>query len=147
MNFPAKSELFQSARMDRDFKSWWEDVKKDLAAYLQAKGELTKLQAYEKIARIVGVVISFLILGFLVGFVIIFLLLMLGSWIVELTGSVAIGISSVALLVIASFVFLLIRRKAILEKPITNRVLDAMFDDEGYTPKDLGIQDKKYDGK
>ena len=118
--------------MDKDFSTWWKEVREDVTKYLEARGKLTKIQAYEKISKITGVLISFIILAFIVGFVIIFLLLMIGSWIQALTGSVAIGFSSVAVLVIALFVFLSLKRKTVLEKPITRRVIEALYDEEDF---------------
>src|SRR5262245_53796233 len=118
--------------MDKDFATWWKEVREDVAKYLEARGKLTKIQAYEKISKITGVLISFIILAFIVGFVIIFLLLMIGSWIEALTGSVAIGFSSVAFLVVALFVFLSVKRKTVLERPISKSVIEALYDEEDF---------------
>lgn len=118
--------------MEKDFSSWWKEVREDVSNYLQARGKLTKIQAYEKIAKVTSVIISFLILAFLVGFVIIFLLLMIGSWVAQLTNSTTIGVSSVAVLVIGFFIFLAAKRKSVLERPITGWIIQALYDEEDF---------------
>ena len=118
--------------MEKDFSSWWKEVREDVSNYLQARGKLTKIQAYEKIAKVTSVIISFLILAFLVGFVIIFLLLMIGSWVAQLTNSTTIGVSSVAILVIGFFIFLAVKRKSVLERPITGWIIEALYDEEDF---------------
>jgi len=117
---------------EKNLITWWNELREEFTAYLRARAQLTKLEAYEKIAKVTGVMISFIILAFLVAFVIIFILIMIGSWIVQLTGSVAIGFSSVALLVIGLFIFLSVKRKSVLEKPVSRRVLEALLDDEEF---------------
>lgn len=116
--------------MEKDLKSWWDELKKDFSIYLDAKTQLTKIQVYEKIAKVVGVVISFFVLALLVIFVIAFVLIMIGSWVTALTGSVSIGMSSVAMILIISFALLAIKRKTWLEHPITNSVIDALYDED-----------------
>ena len=117
---------------EKNLRDWWNELREDLNTYLRARAQLTKLEAYEKIARIIGVMISFFILAVLVGFVIIFVLIMIGSWIVQLTGSVAIGFSSVALFVVGLFIFLSVKRKSVLEQPVSKRVLEALFDEKDF---------------
>jgi hypothetical protein len=115
---------------DKDFQTWWHALREDITTYLRARVQLTKLEAYEKISRVMGVMISFFILALLVGFVIIFLLIMVGSWITELTNSIALGFSVVGLLVIGLFIFLFIKRKNVLERPIATAVLEALYDED-----------------
>src|SRR6476659_6691093 len=108
---------------EKDLHTWFQEVREDLTTYLQARVKLTKLEAYEKIAKIIGVMISFFILALLVGVLIIFILIMVGSWITQLTGSVALGFSSIALLVTGLLIFLGVIRKNVLEKTVSKRVI------------------------
>ena len=117
---------------EKDLHTWFQEVREDLTTYLQARVKLTKLEAYEKIAKIIGVMISFFILALLVGVLIIFILIMVGSWITQLTGSVAIGFSSIALLVTGLLIFLAVKRKSVLEKPVSKWVIAALFDEEDF---------------
>src|SRR5215217_6955814 len=117
--------------MDKDFSSWWKEVRADVSSYLQVRAKLTKIQAYEKIAKVTGVIISFLILAVLVGFVIIFILIMLGSWIGQLTNP-AIGFSSIALLIVGLFIFLTLKRKTVLERPVSGWIIEALYDEEDF---------------
>jgi len=126
---------------EKKLGDWFNELREDVTTYLRARAQLTKIEAYEKIAKVVGVVISFFILALLVGFAIIFILIMFGSWITQLTGSPAIGFSSVALLVIGLFIFLLVKRKSVLEKPVSNFVIEALFDEEEF-PEDRIKKDK-----
>ncbi|HYV91295.1 MAG TPA: phage holin family protein [Chitinophagales bacterium] len=131
---------------EKNLGTWWKELREELTEYLKARAQLTKLEAYEKIAKVVGVMISFFILALLVGFVIIFILIMIGSWIAELTGRVAIGFSSVALLVVGLFIFLSVKRKSVLEKPVSRRVIEALFDEEEFfSEKSAGDEQYKKD--
>ncbi len=116
--------------MDKDFSTWWKAVREDVTNYLQAKANLTKIQAYEKVSKVTGVMASFLILALLAGFVIVFLLIMIGSWITALTHSNVTGYSSVALLILGLFLLLLFKRKSVLEKPIAEKVIEALYEEE-----------------
>lgn len=129
---------------DKNLSSWWNEVREDVATYLRARAQLTKLEAYEKIAKVVGVIVSFFILALLVGFVIVSILIMIGSWIGELTGSSSIGYSSVAFLVVGLFIFLSVKRKSVLEKPISNWVVEALVDEEEFIGEETK-QDKTND--
>lgn len=117
---------------EKDLHTWFQEVREDVITYLQARAKLTKLEAYEKIAKVIGVMISFFILALLVAFLIIFILIMVGSWITDLTGSATIGYSSVALLVTALLIFLAVKRKSVLEKPVSKWVITALFDEEDF---------------
>ena len=121
-----------SIMAEKNLIAWWNELREDVTTYLRARAQLTKFEAYEKIAKVIGVMISFFILAFLVAFVIIFILIMIGSWIVQLTGSVAVGFSSIALLMIGLFIFLSVKRKSVLERPVSKWVIKALFDEEEF---------------
>jgi hypothetical protein len=122
--------------MEKDFSDWWKEVREDVANYLAARGNLTRIQAYEKVAKVTGVLVSFVILAFLFGFLIVFMLIMVGSWIAELTGSTVLGYTSVALLLFALFFLLAFNRKSMLEKPFTEKVIEALYDEEDFIHHD-----------
>lgn len=121
--------------MEKDLRSWWNEVKEDVAAYLKARGNLTKIQAYEKVGKVTGVMVSFLILALLASFVLICLLVLVGSWIGELTHSNVIGFSVVAGLAAAIFILLLVKRKRWLETPVTIKVIEALYEDHVIPPE------------
>jgi hypothetical protein len=132
--------------MEKNSSAWWEEVKQDISAYLQARAQLTKIQAYEKIAKVTSVMISFFILALLAGLMLVFALLMLGVWISELTHSVGLGSTSVAAAVIGLFIYLSIKRKQVLEKPLSNRIIEALYEEEDFSkqsnPSDLHEQER-----
>lgn len=117
---------------EKDLHTWFQEVREDLTTYLQARAKLTKLEAYEKVAKVMGVLISFFILALLVGILIVFILITLGGWIAKITGSDAIGFTSIVLLVTALLIFLSVKRKTVLEKPVSKWVIAALFDEEEF---------------
>lgn len=98
--------------------------------YFQARLQLTKLQAFEKIARVTGIVFSLLIISLVGCFTIVFVGLMSGFLISDLTNSNAIGFSVVGVLFVILFIILIINREKLLEKPIAEKVVRELFEDE-----------------
>jgi hypothetical protein len=98
--------------------------------YLQARLQLTKLQAFEKIARVTGIIFSMMIISLVGCFTIVFVGLMGGFLLSDLTHSNAIGFSIVGVLFVLLFVILIINREKLLEKPIAEKVVRELFEDE-----------------
>ena len=115
-------------------KSFLSQLRDAGAAYFQAKLELTKIQAYEKIAKVTGVVFSLLIISLLACFTILFVGLMLGFLISDLVGSNAIGFSVIGVVFIILMVILVMKRESILEKPITEKIIVELFEEKETEP-------------
>ena len=128
--------------MTEDKKSILTQLREAGAEYLHARLQLTKLQAYEKIARITGIVFSFLIISLLACFTILFAGLMLGFVISDLVHSNAIGFSVIGVAFIILFIFLVMKRETILEKPIAEKVIKELFEE----PEDDDTPEESFTG-
>ena len=116
--------------MEDEPKSFLTQLRDAGAEYLQAKVQLTKVQAFEKIARVTGIVFSLLIVVLLSCFTVVFIGLMLGFLIADLTHSNAIGFSVIAGIFILLLIILVVKRESILEKPIAEKVVKELFEEE-----------------
>ena len=111
-------------------KTYFEEVKEAGEEYLKAKLELTKVQAFEKIARVTGVFSSLLILSLVASFTVLFLGMMIGFLLAEIFKSNAIGFSIIGILFLLFFLIIAFRRKSMLERPIVETVIKELFDEE-----------------
>lgn len=119
--------------MQEEEKSFLIHLREAVADYLQARLQLTKVQAFEKIAKVTGIVFSMLIVALLACFTVLFVGLMLGFLIADLTHSNAIGFSVVGGLFIIMLAFLIIKREGILEKPIAEKIIKELFEDDPFS--------------
>ena len=129
--------------MRTEGKSLLEQLRDAGMEYLQAKVQLTKVQAYEKIARISGVFFSLLIISLLACFTVLFVGLMFGFLLSGLFNSTAIGFSIVAGVFIIMLVVLVIKREAILEQPISEKIVKELFEDENDWTQQERLPDDK----
>ena len=97
------------------------------ADYFMARLQLTKVQAFEKIARITSIVFSLFIIALLACFTVLFLGMMLGFLIAELFDSNALGFSAVGVLFV---LMLIVKRESFLEKPIAEKIIKELFEEE-----------------
>lgn len=116
--------------MQEEEKSFIVQLREAGAEYLQAKLQLTKVQAFGKIARVTGIVFSMLIIALLACFTVLFVGLMLGFLIADLLSSNAIGFSVVGALFVILLTVLVLKRESLLEKPITEKIIKELFEDE-----------------
>ncbi|HUM46991.1 MAG TPA: hypothetical protein PLD84_08685 [Chitinophagales bacterium] len=116
--------------MQEEEKSFIVQLREAGAEYLQAKLQLTKVQAFGKIARVTGIVFSMLIIALLACFTVLFVGLMLGFLIADLLSSNAIGFSVVGALFVILLTVLVLKRESLLEKPITEKIIQELFEDE-----------------
>jgi len=129
--------------MQEEEKSFLTQLREAVADYLQVRLQLTKVQAFEKIAKVTGIVFSLLIIALLSCFTILFVGLMLGFLIADLTNSNAIGFSVIGVLFISMLAFLALKRESILEKPIAEKIIKELFEDDAEETKpapDLGAE-------
>src|SRR4030095_11779980 len=116
--------------MDGENRNFFEDLKDTVIDYLQAKARLTKIQAFEKMARVLGVIFLFFVIFIFFCFVVIFTGLMLGFLLADLTNSNALGFSIVAVLFIIVLIILVVRRKSMLERPVMENIAKVLFEDD-----------------
>lgn len=100
------------------------------AEYLQARLQLSRVHVFGKIAKVTAVILSFLIIALLACFTVVFIGLMSGFLLADLFDSNAIGFSIVGGLFIILLIVLTIKRDSVLEKPMTNKIIQALFEDD-----------------
>ena len=110
--------------------SFFEELKQVVIAYFEAKIQLYKIGAFEKIAKISAVLFSTLFIAMIGFFFLFFLGITTGFFFGGLLNSNALGF-----LIITGFYFILflvvfIFRKKILEKFIVDKVIEKLFETE-----------------
>lgn len=116
-----------------DKKAFFSDLKKLVVDYLQNRLALVQLTAYEKIARIAGVLFSGIVLLILLFFSLLFISLAGGFYFSQLFQSTFYGFSLIAVCYVMLFVLLLVFRKRLLEQFVINAVIRILFDQEDET--------------
>jgi len=113
--------------MDNE-EQFFSESKKKVEQYIYDRVLLIKLQVVEKISRIVAKFFSALIIALLAFFVLLFISLVAAYFFAELTGSFYIGFGIVAAFYIILFVVVLMTRKGLVEKKITDEIIETIFD-------------------
>jgi hypothetical protein len=116
--------------MDKEKENFFIEFKDLLADYLQNRLGLLRLSAYEKIARIIALLFSGIVLTILFFFGILFISLMCGLYLNSILHSPFLGFGIVGGLYLGCFLLVLKYRKALIEKLIMNAVISILFDDE-----------------
>lgn len=112
------------------------------AEYLQARLQLSRVQVFGKIAKVTAVILSFLIIALLACFTVVFIGLMSGFLLADLFDSNAIGFSIVGGLFILSLIVLFVKRESALEKPMTNKIIQALFEDDNAEENPVAAQNE-----
>ena len=112
---------------------FFEDLKNLIIEYIQNKLQLARISAYEKIAKIIAVIFSGIVLVILFFFTIVFMSLLAGFYFSEYYGSNFYGFGIVAAAYFIAFLILLIFRKQVLEKFIINAVINILFKEKDET--------------
>ena len=112
---------------------FFKDFKNVIVDYLQNRLQLAKISVYEKVAKIIAVIFSGIILVILFFFTIVFLSLLAGFYFSEYYGSNFYGFGIVAAVYFIMFLILLLFRKQLLEKFIINAVITILFKEKDET--------------
>src|SRR6187455_755963 len=116
--------------MDPREKSYLTDIRKELAEYLDIRLEVIKLKTFEKTSTIASSLVSGLILVFLLLFFTLFLFVTLGFYFSSLLGSYTSGFGIITGFYLALVLIFLAVRKKVFEKFLTNKIVEALTDDE-----------------
>lgn len=111
-------------------KNFIEQLRDAGMEYFEARLQLTKVQAYDKIAKVSSVIFSLFIIALLGCFTILFLGLMIGFLIADLLDSNAIGFTVVGIFFSLMLIVLIVKRETILEKPIGEKIIKELFEEE-----------------
>jgi len=109
--------------MEDNFSNYFNQTGKVAKEYLETRLDLIKLQAAGKLSKALALFFSLILAFLLFFFVIIFLGMVLGFWIGELTHSNTIGFSCSAGLFVFLLLILLIFRKPLVQRPLSNLLI------------------------
>ena len=116
-----------------DKEHFFKEIKNLFVDYLQNKLELVRISTYEKIAKIVALLFSAIILLVLLFFSILFVSVVAGFYFSRLFDSMYYGFSIVAGFYVVSLMVLSIFRKSLIEKFIINAVIRVLFKEKNET--------------
>ena len=107
--------------------NFFTESRKALEQYLQDRLLLLKLQGTDKLARLVAMLFTVLVMAILGALIIMFLSIMAGYYFADMTGSLYKGFGILAgFYVLLLIVLILLRRRY--ERKIINRVISIFFD-------------------
>ena len=115
--------------MENPVSSFFNDLKKLVIEYIEARLQLTKISAYEKLAKVLSVLFTGLVLLIVFFFVLIALTMMFATMLNALFESQFMGYAVVAGVYFVGFILLVIYRKPLLEKYFTNTLIKVLFED------------------
>ncbi len=110
--------------------SFFEELKQIIIAYFEAKVQLYRISAYEKVAKVMAVLFSSIVITILIFFLLFFLSISGGFYFAALLNSNALGFLIIFGLYVILLIFVIIYKKTILEKYITNKVIEQLFEKE-----------------
>ena len=127
--------------MEDNFSSYFNQTGKVAKEYLETRLDLIKLQAAGKLSRALALFFSVILAFLLFFFVVVFLGMVLGFWIGEMTNSYTIGFACSAGLFIVLLFLILLFREPLIQRPLSNlliKELVAEMDVEEREETDLG---------
>lgn len=107
---------------------FFEETEEMVEKYVQDRMLLFKLQATEKAANLVALMVSGIVIGMIGFFILMFLSIMAGYYFAELTGSLFYGFGIITLVYIVLLIVLVVLRKKILHNFVANTVVRIIFD-------------------
>lgn len=111
-----------------DAQEFFADTKAAVEKYVQYKLLLLKLQAAEKIAKLSAAMFVGLIIAVISFFIILFVSIMAGWYFADLFGSNYWGFGIITAFYILVLLLIIIFRKKVLEKTVTNTVINIFFE-------------------
>ena len=110
--------------------SFFEELKLIIISYLESKVQLYKIGAYEKVAKVTAVLFSSMVVALLGFFLLFFLSISGGFFFGTLLNSNTLGFLIIFGIYLILFIFIVIYRKKLLEKYITDKVIEQLFEKE-----------------
>ncbi|MBG9376343.1 phage holin family protein [Panacibacter sp. DH6] len=104
------------------------DSKQKVKEYIQNRMLLLRLEMVEKTSKLVSVMFIGLLIAILSLFILLFLSFMAGYYFAALTNSLYLGFGIVCGFYILLLVFIILGGKKLLQKFITNTVIETIFD-------------------
>jgi len=113
--------------MEDNFSNYFNQTGKVAKEYLETRLDLIKLQAAGKLSRALGLFFSLILAFLLFFFVVVFLGMVVGFWIGEMTHSYTIGFSCSAGLFVFLLAIMLLFRKSLIQKPLSNMIITELM--------------------
>lgn len=113
-----------------DQPSFFSEIKQMLVDYFEAKIQLYKIGAYEKIAKITALLFSSIIITLLGIFLLLFLSISGGFYFGGLLSNNALGFLIIFGIYLVLFIVIVLFRKKLLEKYIMDKVIEQLFEKE-----------------
>jgi hypothetical protein len=113
--------------MEDNFSNYFNQTGKVAKDYLETRLDLIKLQAAGKLSKALGLFFSLILAFLLFFFVIVFLGMVVGFWIGEMTHSNTIGFSCSAGLFVFLLAIILLFRKPLIQKPLSNMLITELL--------------------
>lgn len=113
--------------MEDNFSNYFNQTGKVAKDYLETRLDLIKLQAAGKLSKALGLFFSLILAFLLFFFVIVFLGMVVGFWIGEMTHSNTIGFSCSAGLFVFLLAIILLFRKPLIQTPLSNLLITELL--------------------
>lgn len=101
-----------------------------LKDYLETRMEIYRLQGVKASSKAIGYLIWLQVSLFLVFLVIIFLGLVLGFWLSELSGSLIVGFGLTSLILVFFGILLVIFRKSLFINPVVRKMISHLHEED-----------------
>jgi hypothetical protein len=106
------------------------EVKDQIHQYVNLELELIKIETVEKSAKVTGYLISSVIFVFLIFMCILFLSLLLGFYLSEISNSNIKGFGIVALIYLVTILIYSLIKQNLVIKPISNKIIKMIYENE-----------------
>lgn len=116
--------------MSNEAKEHWEELKGLASEYVDARIELVKIEVAEKIARVIGTILTLVILIVVMSFVLIAVSIVAGAFLNHVLNSVYGGYLIVAGVYLIGFFVLVVSRKKV-EEFFMNQTIKSMLEKNG----------------
>lgn len=111
--------------MEKDAGQLFRELKEDITSFAELKFELLKLNSYEQVGKVTGLLAYGLILIFLALFALLFIFFSVGYFLGDLFNSMGLGFASVAGLYVILLLVIVLNKTKIKMKVI-NEVIEAL---------------------
>lgn len=111
-------------------ENFFAEARKDMDEYIQNNLLLLKLQAVEKISKLVAVITAGLLIVLFCFFILFFLSLLAGYYFTDVTGSKYWGFGIIAAFYVVLLALIIFFRKKLLDQYIVNTVINIFFEAE-----------------
>jgi hypothetical protein len=129
--------------MEDNFSNYFNQTGKVAKEYLETRLDLIKLQAAGKLSKALGLFFSLILAFLLFFFVVVFLGMVVGFWIGEITHSNTIGFACSAGLFVFLLAIILLFRKPLIQRPLSNMLITELLSEMNTGDEEEELLSKK----